>query len=312
MVASSGFNLRIESRGWFALFWSRSIGGCMAMSGTGSSSTMPRSLATSAMLLAQPGRICTEWGSFFKASKSRRSRTSSAAAEVRKVKTPFICARARPVIHSSASPAVRTRALPPRAAARSAPAADRADVTASAVIGAVALARATCGDSLGRRVVCDFFRVKDSLDLLARERVVALQAQEPHAARGHDAVVLIDDARLPHLRALAARDGRRDGTKPDPDPHRADEAGVVLEADHVLTAWEGEERGADGGERFDQTAVHASVHDPVALQMLRPGDKLGAHLVLGREGDRDPHRLEPALGQLIQARRIIFHHDCES
>ena len=39
---------------------------------------------------------------------------------------------------------------------------------------------------------------------------------------------------------------------------------------------------ADRRQRFDQAAVHAAVHDAVALQVLEADGQLGAHLVRGR------------------------------
>ena len=77
----------------------------------------------------------------------------------------------------------------------------------------------------------------------------------------------------------------------------------------MLPARQREQCSADRSERLDEPAVHAAVHDPISLQVLGPGDELRAHLVLGRERDRDPHRLEPALGHLVETRRVILAHD---
>src|SRR5260370_22248058 len=48
--------------------------------------------------------------------------------------------------------------------------------------------------------------------------------------------------------------------------------------------------------------------DSVALQVLGSDGQLAAHLVLGREGDSDAHRVEPTFGKLFHPIREVLAH----
>src|SRR5260370_5969493 len=48
--------------------------------------------------------------------------------------------------------------------------------------------------------------------------------------------------------------------------------------------------------------------DSVALQVLGSDGQLAAHLVLGREGDSDAHRVEPTFGKLFYPIREVLAH----
>jgi hypothetical protein len=51
--------------------------------------------------------------------------------------------------------------------------------------------------------------VQDALDLLTRERLIGLEAQQPDASGRDDLILFVEDARFPYLRTPAARDRRR-------------------------------------------------------------------------------------------------------
>src|SRR5260370_34696388 len=64
-------------------------------------------------------------------------------------------------------------------------------------------------------------------------------------------------------------------------------------------------------QRFDQSAVHASVDDAVWLQVLRTDLQLSFDLARGGSGDGDPHRLRPPSAHCIHLRREILAHPRE-
>ena len=69
---------------------------------------------------------------------------------------------------------------------------------------------------------------------------------------------------------------------------------AVLQADDALSARMRDGRGANRGEGLDHTAMHAAVHDAVALKVLFAHLPFAAHLFLRGGENHDPHLLYPA------------------
>src|SRR5436190_17142110 len=107
--------------------------------------------------------------------------------------------------------------------------------------------------------------MQSSTHLLTRKRLIRLKAEQPHSSGRDDAVAFVDHVRLPDLCLPASCDRRRDRSQPSAGPYGANEARVVLQADHMLPALAREEVSAHGGEGLDDAAVHAAVDDPITL-----------------------------------------------
>jgi len=75
---------------------------------------------------------------------------------------------------------------------------------------------------------------------------------------------------------------------------------MVFQANHGLPASQGGQRGADRGDCFNQTGMHAAVNDSIRLAVVRSDLKFSDNFISSGTDEVNSHGLVPAAGGSVE------------